>query len=64
MYVVPKPGLTVIDPQSFQPLPPNGANVGGSASHWERQRLHGDVSVFADEAAYVAASKKAPSQKT
>lgn len=58
MFVVPKPGLKVLDPHLFTELPPEGANVGGYESYWERARLAGDVEIFE------SAEKFAASQKT
>jgi len=57
MYVVPKKGLIVLDPESFQPIPEAGANVGGSAVHWERQRLAGDVEIYESAEAFAASQK-------
>jgi hypothetical protein len=42
MFVVPKPGLTVRDPITRQPLPAEGAEVPRD-SYWIRRVTDGDV---------------------
>ena len=42
MYLIPKPGLRVLDPVTFQPLPEEGAEKPES-KYWLRRLNDGDV---------------------
>jgi len=42
VYLVPAPGLNVIDPANGQPLPPEGKEVQDS-TYWRRRLVEGDV---------------------
>lgn len=42
MFIRPRPGLVVRDPQTLKPLPAEGAEVAAS-SHWRRRIADGDV---------------------
>jgi len=49
MFVIPKPGKTIPDPQRGDALPPDGREVEAS-QYWQRRLRDGDVTIKADEA--------------
>jgi len=50
MFLVPKEGLTVIDPTLMSPLPPEGRDVGGEQPlYWEMHIRDGSVHVVPED---------------
>ncbi|MFC3674661.1 DUF2635 domain-containing protein [Ferrovibrio xuzhouensis] len=43
MFLIPKPGLIVIDPATHKALPAEGKTVVGDASYWHRRLIDKDV---------------------
>ncbi|MDO9714301.1 DUF2635 domain-containing protein [Paracraurococcus lichenis] len=63
MFVIPKSGLIVRDPQTFASLPVEGREVPES-EYWLRRLADGDVVAKADDAAAVSAPVGAKTKKT
>lgn len=42
IFLIPAPGVRVLDPDTLQPLPEEGASVSNSI-HWQRRLREGDV---------------------
>lgn len=49
MFVIPKAGLSIVDPQQNNVLPPEGRNVNQDHPYyWERHRQDGSVKILID----------------
>lgn len=57
MIVKPAKGLTVLDPSTMTPLPPEGIQQPDGDLHWERMALDGDVKLEPDPAPATSSSK-------
>ncbi|MFZ5538133.1 MAG: DUF2635 domain-containing protein [Pseudomonadota bacterium] len=62
VHLLPRPGLTVLMPDTFIPLPPEGRTV-RLDSYWRRRLRDGDVTVRQTPPAPAPAARAKPAAK-